>query len=308
MRAQVLHEFGDADEFTLEDVPTPDPEAGQVRVRVYAIGLNPMDVKIRNGWLREEIPTPLPAILGTDLAGVVDGVGAGATGLAVGDHVVGLADSGAYAEYALVRADKLAPIPAPLDYAHAATVPTAAETSRRVIALLASGAGETVVVNGAAGSVGSIAVQLLVRAGATVIGTAGADNQDYVRRLGAVPTTYGDGVVDRIRALAPDGVDAVFDVTGHGFADAAIALRGGTDRIVTIADFDAAKQGITVSASDASSITAADFAPVLAFAAAGDLVTEIAQTFPFAEVPAAHRMSEGGHLRGKIVITGPEPD
>lgn len=123
--------------------------------------------------------------------------------------------------------------------------PTAAETSRRVIALLTPGPGETVVVNGAAGSVGSIAVQLLVRAGATVIGTAGAENQDYVRRLGAVPTTYGTASSTG-SGLAPDGVDAVSDVTGYGFAGAVIALRGGTDRIVTIADFDATNQGIAV--------------------------------------------------------------
>lgn len=165
--------------------------------------------------------------------------------------------------------------------------------------------GETVVVNGAAGSVGSAAVQLLARAGVNVVGTASEGNHDYVRGLGAEPTTYGDGVVDRIRALAPNGVDAVFDVTDHGFVDAAIELRGGPERIVTISQFDAGSKGVTVSYGDSSSITASDFEPVIALAASGEFATEIARTFAFEDLPAAHELSERGHLRGKIVVIGP---
>lgn len=304
MKAQVLNEYGDADQFDLTDVPTPDAGAGQVRIRVQAIGLNPMDVRIRSGSLRDEMPTDFPAILGSDVAGVVDQVGEGG-GLALGLRVVGLAQHGAYAEYAVTRQDLVSPIPDTLDVKHAATIPTAAEASGRVIGLLDPKAGETVVVNGAAGSVGSAAVQLLVRAGVKVIGTAGEDNFDYLRRLGAEPAGYGDGVVDRIRGLAPDGVDAVFDVTNHGFVDAAIELRGGTDRIVTISDFAAGDRGITVSYGDQSKITSADFQPVVALAASAEFDTEIARTFAFDDLPAAHKLSETSHLRGKIVITGP---
>ena len=304
MKAQILIDFGGTDQIALSDVRTPDAGPGQVWIRVRAIGINPMDIKIRNGWLREMIPTTFPAILGSDVAGVVDQVGRGVTGYTVGDRVVGLTQSGAYAEYTVTRAESITLIPDALSFERAVTIPTAAETAQRVITLLDPHQGETIVVNGAAGSVGSAAVQLLVRDGVTVIGTASTDNHDYLRSLGAHPTTYGDGVTDRIHALAPNGVDAVFDVTGQDFTDAAIALRGGTDRIVTIADFDAAARGIAVSTGDASAITSADFAPIVALAAADQFTTEIAQTFTFDNLPAAQRLSETGHLRGKIVVTG----
>ena len=305
MRAQVLKDFGDVEQIVPQEVPVPDPGPGEVRIRVRAIGINPMEVKIRNGWLREEIPTPLPAILGSDVAGNVDALGEGVSGLSVGDRVVGLTEGGAYAEYAVARDEVLTTVPHLLDLEHAVTVPTAASTARRVMALLELQHGETVVVNGAAGSVGSAAVQLLRRMGVRVIGTAGEANQDYLRSLGAEPTTYGEGVVDRIRALAPDGVDAVFDATGHDFVDAAVALRGGTERIVTIADFAAGQRGITVSAGEASEIHREDFEPILALAASGEFVAQIAETFAFDDIRAAHRLSEGGHLRGKIVVTVP---
>lgn len=265
-----------------------------------------MEVKIRSGSMKDQMPTDFPAILGSDVAGVVDQVGAGVDGLAEGDRVAGLSASGAYAEYAVARADHLAKIPDGLDFDRAVTIPTAAETAGRVIRLLHPKAGETVVVNGAAGSVGSAAVQLLVRGAVTVIGTASEGNHDYLRQLGATPTTYGNGVEERIRELAPDGVDAVFDVTGQDFMDVAIALRGGTDRIVTISDFPAAQRGITVSYGMADQIRGTDFGYVLDLAASGEFTTEIAKTFPFEDLPAAHELSESGHLRGKIVVTGPD--
>ncbi|MDQ6779350.1 MAG: FAD-binding protein [Actinomycetota bacterium] len=305
MKAQLLNDFGGVDQFTVGEVPTPDAGSGQVRIRVHAIGINPMDIKIRNGWLRDVVKTSFPAILGSDVAGVIDQIGDGVTGRSVGDRVVGLTESGAYAEYTLIRDDIITSIPDTLGFEHAVTIPTAAETARRVIKLLDPQAGETVVVSGAAGSVGSAAVQLLARDNVNVIATASENNHDYLRRLGANPTTYGEGVTDRIRELAPDGVDAIFDVTGQDFIDAAITLRGGAERIVTISDFDAADRGITVSAGDASQITSADFAPVVALAASGEFATEIAQTFEFDDLPAAHELSETGHLRGKIVVTGP---
>lgn len=308
MKAQLLNDYGGVDQFSVGDVPAPEVEPGQVRIRVRAVGFNPMEVKVRTGSLRDMFETSFPAILGTDVAGVVDRVGDGVTGLSVGDRVVGLCQSGAYAEYTIARGDIVVPIPVALDSEHAATLPTAAETSRRAIGLLDPKEGETVVVNGAAGSVGSAAVQLLARAGVNVIGTASEDNHDYLRGLGAEPTTYGEGVVGRVRALAPSGIDAVFDVTDHGFVDAAIELRGGPERIVTISQFDAAAKGVTVSYGDASKITATDFAPVVELAASGDFATEIARTFAFEDLPAAHELSENGHLRGKIVVTGPDTE
>ncbi len=306
MKAQVLNDYGAADEFMLDTARSPEPKSGEVRVLVRAIGINPMDIKIRSGSMQDQMPTDFPAILGSDVAGVVDKVGAGVDGLAEGERVTGLTVGGAYAEYAVAREDHLAKIPDGLDFDRAVTIPTAAETAGRVIKLLHPKAGETVVVNGAAGSVGSAAVQLLVRGGVTVIGTASEGNYDYLRQLGAIPTTYGDGVEDRIRELAPNGVDAVFDVTGQDFMDVAISLRGGTDRIVTISDFPAAQRGITVSYGMADQIRGTDFGYVLDLAASGEFATEIAKTFRFEDLPAAHELSETGHLRGKIVVTGPD--
>lgn len=248
MKAQLLTGFGGVDQIVPTEVPEPHAGPGEVRLSVEAVGINLMDVKIQHGWLQSMFDTPLPALLGTDVVGVVDEVGSDVTNLTVGDRVVGLAESGAYAQYAVVRSSRLAVVPDGLEADRAVTIPTAAETSRRVLDLLAAQAGETVVVNGGAGSVGSAAVQLLVRDGVRVIATAGSDNQDYLRSLGAEPVRYGDGVEDHIRARATGGVDAVFDVAGHDFVDTAIRLRGGTDRIVTIADFGAAERGVTVSA------------------------------------------------------------
>lgn len=305
MKAQLLTGFGGVDQITLTEVPEPHAGPGEVRLTVEAVGINPMDVKIQHGWLQDEFDTPLPAVLGSDVVGVVDEVGTGVTAFSVGDRVVGLAEDGAYAEYAVVRSTRLAAVPDRLSADRAATIPTAAEASRRVLALLGAQAGEMVVVNGAAGSVGSAAVQLLMRDGVRVIGTAGPDNQDYLRSLGAEPVRYGDGVEERIRAFATSGVDAVFDVTGYDFVDTAIRLRGGADRIVTIADFGASERGVIVSAGDGSSITSNSFLPVLQLAAEGSFITEIAATFAFADLPAAHELSEGGHLRGKIVLHGP---
>ncbi len=305
MKAQLLRGYGGVDQFDLADAPTPAAGAGEVRLRVRAVGLNPMDVKFRTGSLRDQMPLDLPAILGTDVAGEVLELGEGVDTLSVGDRVVGLADSGAYAEQALARAAVLAVIPGALTFEQAATLPTAAETARRVLGLLTPRPGETFLVSGASGSVGSAAVQLLVRDGVRVIGTASPANHDYLRGLGADPVGYGPDLVQDVRALAPDGVDGVFDVSGHDVVDAAIALRGGTDRIVTIADFAAGARGVTVSSGDSSAITASDFGPVLELAASGDFATEVEATFAFTDLPAAHRRMEDGHARGKIVLEGP---
>lgn len=307
MRAQVLPRFGDAEQFELRDLPDPEVAAGEVRVRVRAVGINLLEVKIRNGWLEDQMPTHLPAVLGTEFAGEVELVGEGVTtpGMVVGAPVAGFSSFGTYAERVVTRADQVALVPPGLSLEQAAAIPTAAETSRRVLRLLRPSRGETFLVNGAAGSVGSAAVQLLSEAGVLVVGTASTENHDYLVRLGAVPTTYGAGVVDRVRHLAPEGIDAVFDVAGRDFLDAAVVLRGGTDRIVTIADFGATAKGVTSSWGRLDQITAADFAPVLAQAASGQFEVELAGIFAFTDVAAAHRLSESGHFRGKIILTGP---
>lgn len=302
MKAQVLTAFGSADNFALADIPTPNPAAGQVLVHTAAIGINSLEWKIRNGWLESEFPTPLPAILGKEFAGTIAALGEGSTDFSVGDRVVGFADSGAYAEYAVARTEALAILPDALSFERAVTLPVAVETAVRGIRDLNIQPGWTVVVNGAAGAVGSAVVQLLVQQGVTVIGTASEANHDHLTSLGAAPVTYGNAVATRIRALARRDIDAVYDVTGHGFATTAIELTGDPRRVLTIADFAAASLGILTSTGTPAP-TAKPFAPMLPLAASGDFHTVIDRVFPLTDIAAAHARSEQQHVRGKIVIT-----
>jgi NADPH:quinone reductase-like Zn-dependent oxidoreductase len=302
VQAVVLNRFGGPEELRLAEVDRPDPGPGQVRLRVRAVGVNPFDAKVRSGDMEAVFTTPLPTILGLEVAGVVDALGRGVTGLSVGDEVLGWSDTGAYAEYAL--ATTVARKPAGLSWERAVTLPVAVETTDRVFRLLNLKPGETLLVHGAAGGVGTVAVQLGVLAGLRVIGTAGPANQEHVAALGATPTTYGEGLVDRVRALAPDGVDAVFDVAGKGALPASVELRGGTDRIVTIADAPAAARLGVVFTGGPQERSAARLAELADLAATGRLVTSVGATFPLADAAEAHRAASRGHGRGKIVLTG----
>ncbi|TQM78992.1 NADPH:quinone reductase-like Zn-dependent oxidoreductase [Saccharothrix saharensis] len=301
MKAVVLNRFGGPEELRLDQVDRPEPGPGQVRLRVRAVGVNPFDAKVREGAMESVFTTPLPTILGIEVAGEVDAVGPDVTGLSIGDEVLGWSDTGAYAEHAL--ATTVARKPAGLSWEHAVTLPVAVETTDRALRLLGVKAGETLLVNGAAGGVGTMAVQLGVLAGLRVVGTAGPANQEHVAALGATPTTYGDGLVERVRAVAPDGVDAVFDVAGKGVLPAAIELRGGTDRIVTIADAPAAAELGVVFTGGPQERSAERLAELAELAAKGELLTTVAATFPLTEVAEAHRLVAGGHGRGKVVLT-----
>lgn len=300
MKAVVLSRFGGPEELRPTDVERPEPGPSQVRVEVRAVGVNPFDVKVRSGAMEALFRTPLPTILGSEIAGVVDAVGPDVTGAAVGDAVFGWADTGAYAEYALATTFALKP--EGLSWEHAVTLPNAAETTDRALGLLDTRPGETLLVHGAAGGVGTMAVQLAVAAGLRVIGTAGRDNQEYVAALGATPTTYGEGLVERVRVLAPEGIDAVFDVAGKGALPDSIELRGGTDRIVTIADNAAAELGVVFTGGPQQR-SAERLAELADLAAAGKLVTAVGGTFPLADAAEAHRVSAAGHVRGKLVLT-----
>ncbi len=299
MKAIQFDRFGGTDVLHEAEVEIPRPGPGQVRVRVKAAGLNAIDGKIRSGAMEALRPTRLPAIPGGELAGVVDALGEGVQDLQVGDEVLGWADTGAYAEYAL--ATTVAPKPAGLDWQHAAALPVASETAERVLNLLGVTEGETVLMHGAAGAVGTLAVQLAAARGARVIATAGPANQDYLAALGATPTVYGEGLVERVRALAPDGVDAVFDLAGKGALEDSIALRGGTERIVTIADFRARQLGITFS-SGGQERSAARLAALAEDAATGKVVTTVT-AYPLDQAAKAQQVSDAGHGRGKLVLT-----
>ncbi|MFB6840850.1 NADP-dependent oxidoreductase [Streptomyces sp. NPDC056361] len=307
MEAIVYEEFGGPEVLRhATGVAVPEPGPGEVRVKIAAVGLNPVDWKRRYGWVEAFYPTTFPAVPGLEFAGTVDALGEGVTDLAVGDEVLGWTKTGAYAEYAI--AGTVAPKPAGLSWEAAASLPVAGETAQRVLDLIGAREGETLFLHGAAGVVGSVAVQLAVAAGITVVGSASESNHAYLRELGAIPVAYGDGLADRVRAAAPDGVDAVFDAAGHGVLPVAIELLGGEgtadkNRIATIAATDAEEFGITFSgvSGDPDDVRRG-LAAHARLAAEGALVVRLADTLPLKEAARAQESSESGHVRGKLVL------
>jgi NADPH:quinone reductase-like Zn-dependent oxidoreductase len=300
MRAVTFTEYGGPEVLRVAEAEEPHPGPGQVRIAVRAAGVNPIDWKARSGAMREVMPVQFPAIDGREAAGVVDEVGEGVDGVAVGDEVFGFAVAGAAAEYAVL--DDFARKPAGLSWEEAAALPVAVETSVRVFNLLGGlGAGQTIVINGAAGGVGTAAVQLARGRGARVIGTASEGNHEFLRSLGAEPTTYGDGMVERIRALAPDGVDLAFDTAGKGAIPDLIELTGDPTTVATIADFSAAELGAKIT-SGAEGRAPGALEEAAALIEKGDFSLPVAEAFPFDRAGDAHRASEGGHVRGKLVL------
>ncbi|WP_328917713.1 MULTISPECIES: NADP-dependent oxidoreductase [unclassified Streptomyces] len=297
MKAVRFTRFGGPEVLEIVDLPDPHPGPGQVRIAVRAAGLNPSDWKKRKGQMDEE----LPQTLGHEAAGVVDELGEGVADVAVGDRVFGASAAGA-AQAELAVLDHYAPIPPSLDFPGAAALPAAVETATRALDRLGVGSSGTVLINGASGSVGSAAVQLAVVRGARVIGTAGPANHEYLRSLGAEPVAYGEGLVERVRALAPDGVDWALDVAGSGVLPELIALAGAPENVVTIADFAGARQhGVTFSRGDTGRAVHA-LADIGGLIEAGRFSLPVARTFPLAEIAQAHRVSEDGHVRGKLVL------
>jgi NADPH:quinone reductase-like Zn-dependent oxidoreductase len=316
MRAIEFSEYGPPSVVHVSEVPEPHAGVGEVRVAVRASGVSPGEAYLRAGAWREVIPTTFPYRTGFDAAGVVDEVGVGVTGVVVGDEVFGfttMTTRGANADFAVLAA--WAPKPAGWSWEEAGGAAGAVETATRVLDLLGVGAGHTVLVQGAAGGTGTVAVQMAVARGAAVIGTASAGNHEFLRGLGARPTTYGPGLVERVRALAPAGVDAVFDCAGGALPDL-ITVAGDAARVVTIADFTAAAHGVHMSHSapvddtgDTAGLgSAADpmavhgLALAVALAEEGRLRVPVAATFPLTEAAAAHELSETRHARGKIVL------
>lgn len=277
------------------DVEEPHAGPGQVRIGVKAIGVNPVDWKLRQGLL----PSPLPRIPGSDVAGAVDEIGAGVSGVSLGDAVFGFAVGGGYARYAVL--EHFAAKPAAMSFEEAAGVPVPAETAVRVLDLLGVAAGDTLLINAATGGVGTAAVQLARARGATVIGTASAGNHEFLRSLGATPTTYGEGLIERVRQLAPQGVDYAFDAAGRGALPDLIVITGSSQRVVTIADPEAEKYGVRFTGGGEGRSYQA-----LALAAElyerGEFSVPIARTFRLQEAAEAHRISEDGHVRGKLVL------
>jgi NADPH:quinone reductase-like Zn-dependent oxidoreductase len=297
MKAVCYRQFGGPEVLKIVDLPDPHAGSGQIRVAVRAVGVNPTDWKLRKGLMGGE----LPQTTGREVAGVVDQVGAGVTGVAVGDGVFGFSPDGAGAAELALLSD-YAPIPPSLGFTEAAALPVALETATRALDALGVGAGSTLVVNGAAGGVGSAAVQLALARGARVIGTASPANHEYLRSLGAEPVAYGEGLLQRVRGLAPDGVDLALDVAGSGVLPELIELAGGPEHVVTIADFAGAQEhGVRFSSGDAGRAVHA-LAEIGELIEAGRFSLPVTQTFPLAEIAEAHRVSEAGHVRGKLVL------
>jgi NADPH:quinone reductase-like Zn-dependent oxidoreductase len=298
MKAIQFDAFGGPEVLELVELPDPEPAAGQIRVRVRAVGINPIDWKVRRGTMGGD----LPKRTGQEVAGVVDALGDGVTDVTVGDEVFGgAAGGGGAAELALL--ENYAPIPSTLDFAGAAALPVAVETAIRTLNVLGLTDGQTVLINGASGSVGIAAVQFARSRGARVIGTASAANQDYLRSFGAQATTYGDGLAERVAELAPDGVDRALDAAGGGVLPVLVELTGAPDRVVTIADFPGAQEtGVPFSGGmgpERAWHALRDVGPLID---AGTFSLPVAQTFPLAQIAEAHRISETGHPRGKLVL------
>jgi len=298
MKAVQYSEHGGPEVLALVDVPEPHAGPGQVRVAVRAAGVNGIDWKIRAGYMSKMRPTPFPAGTGMDAAGVVDEVGDGVTGVAVGDEVFG-SGVDTYAEYAVLT--NWAVKPTELSFDEAAGYPIPVETAIRILDLVGAAAGQTLLVSGAAGGVGSAAVQIARQRGLTVIGTAGEKNQDYLRSLGAVATTYGPGLVERVRALAPAGIDAALDIAGSGVIPELIELTGEPAKVVSIADFTAPEHGAQVSTGGDGH--AAAFAEAARLFSEGALRLPVAKTYQLAEAADAQNASAAGHIAGRAVIT-----
>lgn len=317
MYAVQFPRFGPPDVLTFGRYAEPEPHAGpgEVRVRVEAAGISPVDVALRAGRSPSSAKLALPHIPGVDAAGVIDEVGPDVAGFAVGDEVFGAVDvsrlGGASAEFAVLRF--WARKPASMSWAEAGAAGTSVETATRALDTLDVRAGTTLLIDGAAGGVGSVAVQLAVARGARVIGTARPESRDFLAGLGAIPVAYGPGLADRIGALdsgnsgnSEDGwrIDLALDVAGAGSLPELVALTGTPEAVLSLADFTAPRLGIRLSLGELGGQP--DGRHGLPVAAAlceeGSFRVPVQETFPMARAAAAHSAAEHGPRRGKIAL------
>ena len=295
-------EYGDPDVLRVVDVPAPTAGQGQVRVAVRAAGVNPIDAKTVEGLMRNAIPLTLPAGVGADVSGVVDQVGPGVSEFAVGDEVLGSSVTPSFAEYALAEPTSLVRKPHDIAWEVAGSLAGAGGTAYAVLKQLGVKAGETLLIHGAAGGVGTFAVQLAAARGVTVIGTASERNHDYLRSIGAIPVTYGDGLLERVRSVAPQGVDAVLDASGRGEIPVSIQLTGTPERVLTLVAFDAADTGIQIHIGGGGSDLGDALREIVGLIEQRRLTVSISRTFPLPEIASALKTSGAGHVTGKIVI------
>jgi NADPH:quinone reductase-like Zn-dependent oxidoreductase len=306
MKAVRFDEYGPVDVLDVREVPVPEPGRGEVLVRVKAAGINPGEAKIRDGSLHAMWPATFPSGQGSDFAGVVEQPGADVTAFPPGTEVIGWVDTrSSQAEYVVAESRNLARRPAGLPWEIAGAIPVAGLTAWAMVKAVDLKPDDTVVVSGAAGGVGSIAVQLAKRTGATVIGLAGPSNHDWLIRQGVIPVAYGDGVAERVRAAASAvrGVDAFLDTFGGDYVDLAVSdLKVSPERIDTVANFDAvAKYGVKADG-NAAGASVPNLVELASLAASKELEIPLAHTYPLGEVREAYTQLAKGHLRGKIVL------
>lgn len=301
MRAAAFHEFGGPHVLKEVDLPAPHAGPGQVRVRVRAAGVQPIDCAIRSGRRNSHLVSAFPHITGGEFAGQIDQVGPNVTGLRPGDQVLGYRTQGTYAQYTVVPYDQVVIKPASMPWEIAAGLPGAGQAAHTAIEALGVRAGDTFLINGAAGGVGTVAVQLARHRKATVIGTASKDNHDYLRSLGAIPLTYGDGLADRIRALVPAGPDVALDAAGAAGLRVAVELLTSPDRVGTITARETYKEsGARWIGSQRSAERLDDLVRLYT---AGVLRLHVRALYPLRKAAHAHRDVESGHGRGKVVLS-----
>jgi NADPH:quinone reductase-like Zn-dependent oxidoreductase len=302
-RAVRFDKYGGLDVLQVVEVDRPKPGPGKVLVRVKAAGINPGEALIRKGMLADRWPATFPSGQGSDLAGIVEEAGVGVAHVAVGDEVIGFTnDRASQAEFVLVESGNLVPRPRNVSWERAGALFVAGTTAYAAVRSVGLSAGETVVVSGAAGGVGSIAVQLARNAGAKVIGLSGNANQKWLTDHGVIPITYGDGVADRIRSASGGKVDAFIDTFGGGYVELALKLGVAPNRIDTIIDFAAAAKYGVKTEGNYEGATADVLAQLAGLLAGGRLEIPIAKVYPLAEVRDAYRELEQRHTRGKIVL------
>jgi NADPH:quinone reductase-like Zn-dependent oxidoreductase len=302
-RAVRFDKYGGIEVLQVVEVERPAPGPGKVLVRVKAAGINPGEASIRKGLFAERWPATFPSGQGSDLAGIVEEAGPGVTNVGVGDEVIGFTENRAsQAEFVLVDSGNLVPRPGNVSWEQAGALFVAGTTAFAAVRSVALSPGDTVVVSGAVGGVGSIAVQLARNAGAKVIGLASEANHTWLTDHGIIPVTYGDGVEDRIRAASGGKIDAFIDTFGGGYVELALKLGVPPNRIDTIIDFAAAaKYGVKAEGNQVAA-TAEVLGQLAGLLAAGRLEIPIAKVYPLAEVRDAYRELEQRLTRGKIVL------
>ncbi len=297
MRAVLYRRFGGPEVLEVGEVPPPEARPGTVRIAVHAAGVNAADWKMREGFFAGGRPLSSPAIVGSEAAGVVTAVGDGVTGVQEGDEVFGFG-RGTWAEQAVL--DAWAPRPHGMPIEEAAGTPVAFETALRALDAVRVVEGDTVVLSGAAGGVGTAAVQIARSRGAIVIGTASSANHDYLEALGALPTTYEAGWPDRVRDLAVAEVDAAVDLAGAGVIPDLVSLTGDPARVVSIADFSAPDHGVQVSQRPGDRVAALELAVRLHEEGALRMIVE--RGFVLDQAVEALEESRAGHVRGRTVV------